>query len=144
MSLNLLKLCVGAESVEDLQDWIDMRQAERRAKGQPAEQFHTTRMVPTRAEELLDGGSLYWVIKGYIQARQRLTDIRPFTDDAGIKRCHLVLEPVLTLTQMHPRRPFQGWRYLKAIEAPADLSQRAGKLDIPEAMRRDLAELCLI
>lgn len=144
MSLHLLKLCVGAESVEDLQDWIDMRQAERRARGEPAEQLHTTRMVPTRAEELLDGGSLYWVIKGYIQARQRLTDIRPFTDEAGIKRCHLVLKPVLTLTQMHPRRPFQGWRYLKASEAPQDLGQKAGRLDIPEAMRRDLAELCLI
>ncbi|MBA5777978.1 DUF1489 family protein [Stappia sp. F7233] len=145
MTLHLVKLCVGAESVEDLQAWIDERQADRRAKGMPAEQIHTTRMVPTRTEELTDGGSLYWVIKGFVQARQRLVEIRPFTDDAGIKRCHLVLEPKLTLTQRQPRRPFQGWRYLKANEAPADIGSRAARQgDIPEAMRRDLAELCLI
>jgi hypothetical protein len=86
------------------------------------EQFHTTRMVPKRAAELLDGGSLYWVIKGNIQARQRLVDIRPFVDTDGISRCHLVLEPVLHETSWAPRRPFQGWRYLDPKDAPPDLS----------------------
>ncbi|SDU20065.1 DUF1489 family protein [Stappia sp. ES.058] len=144
MTLNLLKLCVGVESIEHLQSWIDFRREERRARGETPEQCHTTRMVPTRRDELLDGGSLYWVIKGAIQVRQRLVDIRPFTDAAGIKRCDLVLEPVLHPTRPHPRRPFQGWRYLKAEDAPADLTRLDGSGDIPEAMRRELVELCLI
>lgn len=144
MALHLVKLCVGVDSVEDLQAWIDFRQAERRERGEPAEQVHTTRMVPTRRDEILDGGSLYWVIKGAIVARQRLIDIRPFTDAGGIKRCHLVLDPTLQPTRPQPRRPFQGWRYLKADDAPADIRRDAGAADIPEAMRRELAELCLI
>ncbi|WP_425086929.1 DUF1489 family protein [Stappia sp.] len=144
MTLHLLKLCVGAGSIEDLQAWIDFRAEERRARGEAPEQCHTTRMVPTRRDELLDGGSLYWVIKGSIQVRQRLIDIRPFTDGAGIKRCDLVLEPILHPTRPHPRRPFQGWRYLKPEDAPADLTRLDGSGDIPDAMRRELVELCLI
>ncbi|WP_041375464.1 DUF1489 family protein [Polymorphum gilvum] len=144
MALHLVKLCVGADSVESLQAWIDFRMGERRAAGEPAEQVHTTRMNPTRREELLDGGSLYWVIKGFIQVRQHLVDIRPFTDKAGIKRCDLVLEPRLILTQMQPRRAFQGWRYLKPTEAPADIATGRGHADMPEGMRRELSELCLI
>ena len=144
MPLHLLKLCVGVDAIEDLQAWIDFRLEEKRASGEPAEQYHTTRMVPTRREELLDGGSLYWVIKGTIQARQHLVDIRPFTDAAGIKRCQLVLEPVLHPTRPQPRRPFQGWRYLTPDDAPPDIRKLSGGGDIPEAMRRELAELCLI
>ena len=108
MALHLLKLCVGADSVETLQDWIGRRLAAMKAAGQAPEQFHTTRMVPKRAAELVDGGSLYWVIKGNIQARQRLLDIRPFIDADGISRCNLVLEPVLHETSWAPRRPVSG------------------------------------
>jgi len=90
MSLNMIKLCVGAESIEDLETWIAFRLDEMRRAGETPEQFHTTRMVPKRVEELLDGGSLYWVIKGNVQCRQKLLDIRPFTDADGIGRCHLV------------------------------------------------------
>jgi hypothetical protein len=144
MALNLLKLCVGADSVESLQAWIDFRMEQKRLSGEPVEQNHTTRMAPTRRDELLDGGSLYWVIKGRIQVRQHLLDIRPFTDKAGIKRCDLVLEPRLILTQNQPKRPFQGWRYLKAADAPADIRSTAEAATMPEAMRRDLSELCLI
>lgn len=95
MPLHILKLCVGADSISDLEEWIAERQAQRRACGEPAEQLHTTRMVPKRIEEIVNGGSLYWVIKGQICARQRLIDIRPFTDGEGIGRCHLVMEPVV-------------------------------------------------
>ncbi|WP_417688881.1 DUF1489 family protein [Roseibium sp.] len=144
MTLHLVKLCVGADSVESLQAWVDFRVEQQRAAGLPEEQIHTTRMVPTRREELLDGGSLYWVIKGRIQVRQHLLDIRPFTDQAGVKRCDLVLEPRLILTQYQPKRPFQGWRYLKAEEAPADIRGAGGGGSMPESMRRDLSELCLI
>ncbi|WP_428644899.1 DUF1489 family protein [Roseibium sp.] len=144
MALNLVKLCVGADSAESLQAWIDYRVEQARLSGMPAETTHTTRMVPTRREELLDGGSLYWVIKGKIQARQHLIDIRPFTDDDGVKRCHLVMEPRLILTRFQPKRPFQGWRYLKASDVPADLGSKDGGEAMPDSMRQELTELCLL
>ncbi|MEP4433708.1 MAG: DUF1489 family protein, partial [Hyphomicrobiales bacterium] len=92
MPLNLIKLCVGAESIEDLDRWIAQRAAIAKAAGVQSEHAHTTRMMPKRRDELLDGGSLYWVIKGNVQARQRLLDVRPFTDGQGISRCDLVME----------------------------------------------------
>ena len=144
MTLHLVKLCVGADSVESLQAWIDFRMENARKSGLPAETIHTTRMVPTRKDELLDGGSLYWVIKGKIQVRQHLIDIRPFTDQAGVKRCDLVMEPRLIRTQYQHKRPFQGWRYLKLQDAPADLKAGGASHAMPEDMRRDLTELCLL
>lgn len=144
MTLHLLKLCVGAESIEDLADWIERRMAAQKAAGKTPEQYHTTRMIPKRRDELLDNGSLYWVIKGSIQVRQRLLDIRPFTDAEGISRCNLVLEPVLHETVWAPRRPFQGWRYLKDNEAPADLAEGDGGNDLPDSLRRELASLGLM
>ena len=145
MALHLLKLCVGAESVEDQRDYMDRRLAMKLAAGEKPEQFHTTRMVPKRAEELVDGGSLYWVIKGNIQARQRLLEIRPFVDAEGISRCHLVLEPVLHETAWAPRRPFQGWRYLKPDDAPPDLGAfGSGADDMPAELKRELAGLGLL
>lgn len=145
MSLNLLKLCVGCDSVEDLEEWIAFRLDERRRAGEPVEHFHTTRMVPTRQTELVDGGSLYWVIKGSVQCRQLLTEIRPFVDGEGISRCHLILDPVVVRTNWQPRRPFQGWRYLKPAEAPADIgSSQSDMLEMPPKLRRELAELGLL
>lgn len=145
MALNLLKLCVGCESVEDLEEWIAARLDERHRSGAPVEQYHTTRMVPTRGAEIVDGGSLYWVIKGSVQCRQLITEIRPFTDGEGIGRCHLVLDPVVVRTEWQPRRPFQGWRYLKLDDAPADLGKgRAGLAELPAKLRQELAELGLL
>ncbi|MGI3127340.1 DUF1489 family protein [Nitratireductor sp. PBL-C9] len=144
MALNLIKLCVGCESVEQLQDWIKLRTQEQRALGEPAEQFHTTRMVPKRVEELTDGGSLYWVIKGTVQCRQKLIDIRPFRDAEGVSRCHLVLEPKLVRTQFQPRRAFQGWRYLDPKDAPADLGAAGDDAEMPPELRRELTELGLL
>lgn len=145
MALNLLKLCVGVSTVEDMESWIAERHALAAKAGQSFELVHTTRMVPTRTEELLSGGSLYWVIRGEISARQKLLDIRPFVDDDGIRRCGLVLEPELVRLMPRPSRPFQGWRYLKAEDAPPDLSQ-TGKViaDMPEEMRRELMALGLL
>ncbi|EFO29290.1 putative cytoplasmic protein [Roseibium sp. TrichSKD4] len=144
MTLHLVKLCVGADSVESLQAWIDFRKEQAHSAGVEFVQNHTTRMVPTRKDELLDKGSLYWVIKGKIQCRQNLLDIRPFTDNAGVKRCDLILEPRIILTQYQPKRPFQGWRYLKADDAPRDIKNAAEAAAMPDAMRRDLTELCLL
>ncbi|GLK69540.1 DUF1489 family protein [Hansschlegelia plantiphila] len=122
MTLHLQKLCVGCDSPEDLRQWIDERMAERRRRGAPAEQVHTTRMAPKRAVELLDGGSLYWVIKGAILVRQPLVDLRPVRGADGIERCELVLTPDLVAVRPTPRRAFQGWRYLPSGDAPPDLA----------------------
>ncbi|MEW9808429.1 DUF1489 family protein [Mesorhizobium marinum] len=145
MALNLLKLCVGCESVEDLEEWIAMKLDQRRRAGEPVEHFHTTRMVPTRAAELVEGGSLYWVIKGSVQCRQRLLEVRPFIDDEGISRCRLILDPAVVRTEWQPRRAFQGWRYLQQKEAPADLGKgRDGIAEMPPKLRQELAELGLL
>jgi len=140
MTLHLIKLCVGCDSIGDLAEWIDYRVAEARRAGRKPEHIHVTRMVPKRIGELLDGGSLYWVIKGNVQVRQRLLDVRPFVDTEGIQRCQFVLEPKLVATEWQPKRPFQGWRYLRPEDAPADL--RKGKASsLPPALEAELAEL---
>lgn len=145
MPLHLIKLCVGCESITDLQEWIEENRAHHRRLKREYEQTHTTRMVPKRLEELLDGGSLYWVIKGHVAARQTLLDVRPFTDADGIGRCRLVLEQKVVPVEPRPYRPFQGWRYLAAKDAPRDIDHRIGDLAVmPEEMRRELAELGLL
>ncbi len=145
MALHLIKLCVGCESITDLEEWIEENRAHHQRLGRDYEQTHTTRMVPKRVEELLDGGSLFWVIKGQVAARQRLLDVRPFTDADGIGRCRLVLEPKVIPVEPRPYRPFQGWRYLPPKDAPRDIDGKAGDLaKMPEDMRRELAELGLL
>ena len=137
MPLHMLKLCVGAESISDLDEWVEEQMALMRRLGRPEEQTHTTRMVPKRVDEIVGEGSLYWVIKGQISARQRLTEIRPFTDADGIGRCHLVLEPVIVPVEPRPCRPFQGWRYLADKDKPRDIDGRSGDLGaMPEELRR--------
>jgi len=145
VTLHLIKLCVGCDSVKDLEDWIREKQRERRKKGQAREHVHRTRMVPKRADELTDGGSLYWVIRGQVMCRQKLTDVRPYVDKAGIGRCELVLEPKVIPVEPRPWRAFQGWRYLDLKDAPRDLDRAApGARNMPEAMRRELRELGLL
>jgi hypothetical protein len=145
MSLHLIKLCVGCDSVSDLEDWIKQKLKEKKRRGQKAEHIHTTRMVPKRATELTDGGSLYWVIRGQITCRERILDIRPFVDKDGIGRCRVVLDGKIILVEPRPRSAFQGWRYLETKEAPRDLSRAApGATRMPETMRRELRELGLL
>jgi hypothetical protein len=145
MPLHLIKLCVGCDSVAELEDWIKQKLKEKKRRGQKPEHIHTTRMVPKRAEELKDGGSLFWVIKGQITCRERILDIRPFTDKDGIGRCRVVLDGKVVLVAPRPRSAFQGWRYLEAKEAPRDLSRAApGASKMPEQMRRELRELGLL
>ena len=142
MTLNLIKLCVGCDSIDDLEEWIERKLAARRKQGLNAEHLHNTRMVPRRTDDLLDGGSLYWVIKGNVQARQILLDIRRFTDNEGIGRCHLVMEPQLFRTEWQPKRPFQGWRYFDPKDVPRDL--KGGDRDeLPPALAAELAGLGL-
>jgi hypothetical protein len=145
MPLHLIKLSVGSDSVKDLRDWIREKLAEKKKRKLPLEHIHTTRMVPKRAEELIDGGSIYWVIRGEVLCRQRFIDVRPFVDKDGIGRCRLVFEPKLVLTQPRPYRAFQGWRYLAVKDAPKDLDRAApGAAKMPEGLRRELRGLGLL
>lgn len=145
MALHLIKLCVGCDSVEDLQDWIKRKLAEGKKRGQKAEHVHTTRMVPKRADEILKGGSLYWVIRGAVMCRERILDIRPFVDRDGLGRCRIVMDGKVTPVVPRPWRAFQGWRYLTDEDAPPDLSRAApGVAAMPEALRKELRELGLL
>jgi hypothetical protein len=145
MALHLLKLCVGADHIQDLRDWVSQRSMSAMAAGLEPHSTHTTRMVPKRIEELLDGGSLYWVIKGQVAARQPLLDIQTFTGGDGISRCNLVLGPEVIETAPQPKRPFQGWRYLKPEDAPRDLGALGDDIEaMPDDLRRELLELGLL
>jgi hypothetical protein len=144
MTIHLLKLCVGVDNVQELRDWqVEMLEQRRRA-GRPVEHRHRTMQMPRRRDEILDGGSLYWVIKGFILVRQRVLDLRPDVKDDGTACCGIVLDPELVTTRAQARRPFQGWRYLTPADAPRDRGRFQNEDDISGAMRADLRELRLI
>ena len=142
MTLHLIKLCVGAESIEDLEKWQKQRRSERKRRGEANETFHITRQTPRRADELLNGGSLYWIIKGQIAVRQKLLELRPVVRDGG-PRCALMLDHKLVPVARRHHRPFQGWRYLAEADAPRDLSPGEA-VKLPEELRAELAALGLI
>jgi hypothetical protein len=113
MALNLIKLCVGCDTVEELLEW-------RRGEGDKLPWVMRTRQTPKRAAELLDGGSLFRVFKGFVLCRQRILSVD--TVGAGVvARCEVTLDPEIVRVQPTPRRAFQGWRYLEGHEAPSDL-----------------------
>ena len=136
MTLHLLKLCVGAETVEDLEAFVAARMA---SAGTPYS-WHQTRMIPKRRDELIAGGSLYWVFKGQVAARQKLIEIEPFTDEAGISRCRLILDPSIVRTRRQPRRAFQGWRYLRLEDAPEDIMNSQIDDGLPDDLRLALEQ----
>ena len=143
MTLHLVKLSVGTESLESQADWVKTRVALNKKRKWGAVHDHVTRMFPRRREELLAGGSIYWVIKGMILVRQRIVDLKPVTGDDGIERCAILLDPETMPTEPQPRRAFQGWRYLKPEDAPRDLSESAQRGAPPE-LQAELAELGLL
>jgi hypothetical protein len=145
MPLHLIKLCVGCDSVKDLEDWIQEKWKRSRKRGPAREHFHITRMVPKRIEELLGGGSLYWVVRGELACRQQLLAVRPFVDRDGVGRCRLVMDPKVVQVEPRPYRAFQGWRYLAAKDAPRDLTRAArGATALPDELRRELRGLGLL
>ena len=146
MTLHMIKLCVGADSIEDLAQWQKGRLAAQRAAGQKPRLFHSTRMVPKRQAELLAGGSLYWVIKGVLQVRQRITGFGDGSKPDGTPCCLIYLDRPLIPTHPVPRRAFQGWRSLEPADAPPALDARASRAlaELPPEMRKDLAELGLL
>ena len=146
MTLHLIKLCVGADSIEDLAAWQKERLAALRKAGEKPRLYHTTFQTPKRQAELLEGGSIYWVIKGVVQVRQRLLGFEDGHKEDGSPCCLLVYDRTLVPVRPVPRRAFQGWRYLKAEDAPSDLAfgTGAGLEALPAKLRRELAELGLI
>jgi hypothetical protein len=138
MALHLIKLCVGVSEVSELRDWIKQARQGRDTLD------HVTRMFPKRRDEILEGGSLYWVIRGLILCRQPIAGLTEVTSKDGIRRCRIDFKPKIILVRPTPRRAFQGWRYFEAADAPPDITSSQAA-DIPSAdMRRSLAELGLI
>ncbi|CUH45591.1 DUF1489 family protein [Ruegeria atlantica] len=136
--VNLIKLSVGSESVDTLMEWQDSRKPIYE-DGLPR---HVTRMWPKREAEILNGGSIYWVIKGVVQCRQKILRLDEVRGEDGIRRCAIVLDPEVHRTQNALKRPFQGWRYLKPEDTPADLPKgRAEDDSLPDDLNRALADI---
>ena len=134
MAVNMVKLCVGADDIADLQQW------QAHLMQTYPKPVHHTRMIPKRADELTDGGSIYWVIKGLIQVRQAILDVHEIEDRGGRKACELVFDPELVLVQPTPKRPFQGWRYLKPSDAPKDIRSGTDMADLPARLKAELLD----
>ena len=144
MSVHLIKMAVGIDSLEELADY-QRRSAIRRADGRMACR-HRTRHAPKREAELLDGGSLYWVIKRQIMARQEILGFEPLEIE-GQTHCLIHLNPEVVPVLPLPRRPHQGWRYLDGADAPPDMGGEgagAGLADLPPALLKELRALCLL
>ncbi len=138
MPLHLIKLCVGVTEVSELRLWIRDVRAGRDTLD------HVTRMFPKRREEILKGGSLFWVIRGLVLCRQPIADLQPVKGGDGIERCRIMFKPSIVMVQPVPRRAFQGWRYLEAADAPPDLAKGSKAAELPAQMRKELAELGLL
>ncbi|MFZ5719452.1 MAG: DUF1489 family protein [Pseudomonadota bacterium] len=132
MALHMIKLVVGAATIEDLLDW----RTRRAGPGEPW--ILHTRMTPKRSAELLDGGSIYRVFKGVILCRQRILAVNT-TGEGVTARCEITLDEQIVRVAPTPRRAFQGWRYLEAGDAPPDLDEAAFG-EVPEELARQLRE----
>jgi len=140
MTVHLQKLSVGSESIQTLADWQDHVVGQRRQRGLSAHHVHVTRMFPKRRDELLDGGSIYWVIKGNILCRNAIAGLEETTKN-GHRACAILMDPELIPVLPKPRRAFQGWRYLQTSDAPQDLTGLETGVDLPEDLRARLLEL---
>ena len=136
--LHMIKLCVGAEKVADLEAWQKSRSA-LLPHGLPR---HVTRMWPKRADEIAGKGSLFWVFKGVVLARQKILRFEEVIGDDGIRRCGIIMDPKIVRTEAVNKRPFQGWRYYPDSDVPRDLTKsRAEEANIPPKLMAALAEI---
>ena len=146
MTVHILRRAFRVDSLDELKRAQKTSMDAERAAGRPRRIYRRMRSTPTRTEEILDGGSIYWVVKGYVRARQRILGIEPRVDSEGRKRCFLHLDPKLIPTVLHPSKPRRGWRYLSPADAPADrdvAGERGGE-ELPSEMEAELRELGLI
>ena len=145
MTLHMIKLAVGVESIGHLAEVQARRLETARQRGEPPLLRHLTRNAPRQREALLDGGSLYWVVRGFVRVRQRLIAIETAVNARGAQCCALVYDPGHTRTEWRPHRPFQGWRYLKPEDAAPDARAGAGDADhLPIEMALELRDLGLL
>ena len=148
MTLHIVKLCVGISTIDELAQWQKRRLAQLRKRDRNARLRHVTRMTPKRKGDVLDDGSLYWVIKGYVRVRQRILGLKETRTRDGTRACAIELSPKLVKTRLAPWRPFQGWRYLDPADAPPDLPKlpkgRKGDDELPAKLAAELRELGLL
>lgn len=140
MALHLVKMAVGIDSIDHLSAAQKKRMTSRKGKLLRMR----TRNTPQRADALLDGGSIYWIIKGHIRARQPILGVDRKTDADGRSYCEIHLDPTLVKTQLYPRKPQQGWRYLEATDAPGDLGSGGTDASLPPEMAAELRALGLL
>ena len=139
--MNLQKLSVGSVSIESLQKWQNTMVARRKAAGLKPCHEHVTRMFPKQKDALLDGGSIYWVIKGQILCRNKIIGLEETRNGQGLKACSILMDPQLIPVQPAPRRAFQGWRYLKPEDAPKDLVGVGEAEDLPRELMVKLVNI---
>lgn len=140
MTLHLQKLSVGSENLKSLQSWQKKVVARRKQHSLSPCHEHITRMSPKRQEELLQGGSIYWVIKGLILCRNRIIGFESRRTEEGHHACAILMEPKLIAVEPTPKRPFQGWRYLKPENAPSDLIHIDQVQSLPIRLQTKLME----
>lgn len=150
MTVHLVKLCVGIDSIAELVRYREELAGKHRRR-KYLEDSHWTRSFPRRAEEVLDGGSLYWVIRGQICVRHRILRLDEVEDEAGRPFCAIVYDPTVIVTEFRPRRAFQGWRYLATEDAPPDRADQGAALahalaeeELPAELRSELRGLGLL
>jgi hypothetical protein len=139
MTLHLIKMAVG------ISDFAELRKLQKLRRKQRGKSVFFTRNMPKRIDDLLDGGSIYWVIKRRVAVRQRLKAFRPFVGKDGEKR--VAVEYAMKLVPVMPRpcRPFQGWRYLTPEDAPKDRPEGVDSGErLPPKLAKELRELGLL
>ena len=136
--LHLMKLCVGVSDPAQLR----AEQARRAATALPLR--HLTRHMPRRAEEIVAGGSLFWVISGAMLLRQPIAGIVPSTRADGSACAAILLDPSLITVRGRPVKAFQGWRYLRGEDAPEDLTAGSVEAELPHGLAKQLRDLCLL
>jgi len=139
-SVNLVKLCVGADTIDDLKG--RQENFDQTGNNIKNRKTHVTRMWPKRGDEILNGGSLFWVIKGFIQARQKIIGLEEVIGQDNIRRCAIMLDPEIFLTTSVKKRPFQGWRYLNPVDSPPDLYKiSSNETTLPNELAIALADI---
>ena len=140
MSVHLIKIAVGIDSVQHLAEVQKGRK-----RGGPKAVYHFTRFMPKRVDDVLDGGSMYWIVKGMIAVRQRIVGLEMVQlEGKDGQHCGIKMERVLVPVMPTPRRPHQGWRYLEPADAPADLPKSGAKNALPPELAAELRTLGLL
>ena len=145
MTVHLVKMAVGIDSLDHLAEVQKQRRAKLKAeRGKPI-LIHKTRNMPKRETEIIKAGSIYWIVKGFIRVRQRILGFEKRADREGKPFCEIRLEAKLVRTVPLAHKPIQGWRYMEEDAAPADLTGKAAQADeMPAEMMMQLRELGLL